>query len=286
MIDAHHHLWDLHQTPQRWMVGQQFDPIRQSFNATDYAMASRDCAVAASIVVQTSSSLKETSLLLAIAAADPIVSGVVGWIDLTGPDPDEQIATLRRGNGGHLLVGVRHQVHDEPNPAWLERSDVSAGLDAVKRAGLVFDLLVRPEHLAGAVRVAQRHPGLRFVLDHAAKPDPRSPSREWADGTRALAALPNVWCKVSGLITEAGWDTWTDATVGPALEIVAERFGLDRLMAGSDWPVCTLAGTFADAYQLPARVLGLSGADHAAVFGDVASAVYGLATDGSTRDDA
>jgi L-fucono-1,5-lactonase len=185
--------------------------------------------------VQARHSVEETETLLAIAAATPFVLGVVGWVDLTG-DVQRQLGELE-GN----LVGVRHQAHDEADPAWLLRDDVQRGLAAVGEAGLVYDLLVRTRELPAAVEAARRHPDVRFVLDHAGKA-PRSNRDAWSEGVSALAELPNVTCKLSGLFTEAD----PEGTVAHALR----WFGPDRCMFGSDWPVCLLASEYGDAIAI------------------------------------
>ena len=160
--------------------------------------------VARTILVQTRSSVDETAEFLALAEATPFVAGVVGWVDLTRPDVGDEIARLRAGWGGRHLVGIRHQVHDEPDPDWLGRADVRAGIAASGAAGLAYDLLVRPEHLPAAVAVARALPDVRFVVDHLAKPPIASGRLEpWASRMRPLGELDNAWCKISGMVTEA-----------------------------------------------------------------------------------
>jgi L-fuconolactonase len=185
--------------------------------------------------VQARHSLDETQTLLAIAAATPFVLGVVGWVDLTGD------VELQLGDLDGMLVGVRHQVHDEVDPAWLLRADVQRGLAAVGEAGLAYDLLVRTRELPAAVESVRRHLDVRFVLDHAGKA-PHSNRDAWAQGVSALAELPNVTCKLSGLFTEAD----PQGTVAHALR----WFGSERCMFGSDWPVCLLASEYGDAIAI------------------------------------
>jgi L-fuconolactonase len=227
IVDAHQHFWDPARADYAWMT----DELRRRYGPEDLAPLLREHGVDGTIVVQARHSLDETRELLAIAAATPFVLGVVGWIDLTG-DVAGQLAEL-----DGALVGVRHQVHDEPDPAWLLRDDVQRGLVAVAEAGLVYDLLVRTRELPAAVETARRHPGLTVVLDHAAKRPPAD--GEWAEGVTALAALPNVRCKLSGLFTEFD----PAGTVAFALEL----FGPERCLFGSDWPVCLLAAGYGDA---------------------------------------
>jgi L-fuconolactonase len=227
IVDAHQHFWDPARADYPWMTGE----LRRRYGPEDLAPLLREHGVAGTVVVQARHSLDETRELLAVAAATSFVLGVVGWVDLTG-DVAGQLAQL-----DGELAGIRHQVHDEPDPAWLLRDDVQRGLGAVAEAGLVYDLLVRTRELPAAVETARRHPGLTFVLDHAAK-RPQADDA-WAEGVAALAALPNVRCKLSGLFTE----------FDPAgtVAYVLGRFGPERCLFGSDWPVCLLAAGYGDA---------------------------------------
>ena len=234
IVDAHQHFWDPAHADYRWMT-DEVAQLRQRFAPDDLEPLLRAHGVSGTVVVQARHSLDESQALLAIAIAAPFVLGVVGWVDLTA-DVERQL-----GEFDGTLVGVRHQVQDEADPAWLLRDDVQRGLAAVGEAGLVYDLLVRTRELPAAVETVRRHPELRFVLDHAGKP-PRSGRDAWAEGVSALAKLPNVTCKLSGLFTEAD----PEATVAQALQ----WFGPDRCMFGSDWPVCLLASEYGDAIAI------------------------------------
>lgn len=244
-IDAHQHFWDPARADYPWMAAPALAPLRRAFGPDDLAPLLRAAEIERSIVVQCRSDVAETEEFLAIAAATPFVAGVVGWVDLCARDLDATIERLRRGPGGRYLVGIRHQVHDEPDARWLARSDVRRGLAAVAAHDLAFDLLVRTRELPAAIETVRALPALRFVLDHLAKPpiaaggDP-----DWAGRLADLAALPNVWCKVSGLATEADWSDWDAARLQPFVAHGARVFGEDRLIWGSDWPVCTLAGSY------------------------------------------
>lgn len=290
-IDAHHHIWDLAAHPQTWMdtpgpgdapdsPGAWADPLRRDFAPGDLKPLLDAQDITASIVVQTVSDLGETRDLLGLAAGTPWIAGVVGWFDLTDPGIADTLGALRAGPGGDRLVGVRHQVHDEPDPKWLLRPDVLQGLRAVADAGLVYDLLVRAEHLEVAREVARAIPHGRFVVDHIAKPDIAGRAREpWFDGIAALAAEPNVTCKVSGMVTEADWRAWTVDDLLPYARHVLAVFGPQRTMFGSDWPVCTLAATYdqvvdaaAELFTRSAFELGSPESD--AFFGGTARAVY------------
>jgi L-fuconolactonase len=270
IVDAHHHLWDPATADYPWMT-HEVAPIRRRFAPEDLAPLLLARGVDATVVVQARSSVDETRELLATAAAVPWIAGVVGWVDLADPAIGDVLAALR---GGHL-VGIRHQVHDEPDPAWLLRDDVVRGLSAVDAEGLAYDLLVRARELPAALEVARRFPGLRLVIDHLAKPPLRNAdTTAWAEGLSALAALPNVCCKLSGLVTEAAWDSWSAAELVPYLRRAVDWFGPDRSLFGSDWPVCLLAASYDEVIDL--TLAALAPGERAAVMGGTAARVYAL----------
>jgi L-fuconolactonase len=277
VIDAHHHLWDPASAVYPWMTAEM-DPIIRPFGADDLAPLLRAAGVDGTIVVQARRDLAETRELLAIAAATSFIVGVVGWVDLTAPGVAEAIDALRAEPGGDRLVGIRHQVQDEADPDWLGRADVGRGLEAVEAAGLAFDLLVRPRESQAATAVVHDHPDLRFVLDHVGKPPLRDGDLgPWVAGLRGLAAHPNVWCKLSGLVTEADWASWRVEEFAPPVAIALAAFGPGRLLFGSDWPVCLLAAAYDDVVR-SARTLTarLSSSEQAAIFGGTAREVYRL----------
>jgi L-fuconolactonase len=245
IIDAHQHFWDPDRADYPWMQGAELAPIRRAFGPADLAPLLAAKGIDASILVQCRHSLAETEEFLSIANATPFVAGVVGWADLTDPSLGATLDRLRDLPGGRKLVGIRHQVHDEPDADWLSRSDVQRGIAAVLERGLAYDFLVRTRELPAAIATARAFPRGRFVLDHAAKP-PISEgfSRPWADRMAELAACGNVWCKISGLATEAKWDDWDADRLFPPVAHAAQCFGKDRLILGSDWPVCLLAGSY------------------------------------------
>jgi L-fuconolactonase len=266
LVDAHHHLWDTGTREYAWMDGPWADPIRGRFDAARYAAATD---AEASVAVQAVMEESETIELLAAP-----VAGVVGWTDLTAPDVAGRLAALQAAGP---LVGVRHQVQDEPDPGWLNRPPVVRGIAAVGAAGLVYDLLVKPPQAAAALDVARRLPEVSFVLDHAGKPDIAGGMWEpWASWITDLAALPNVTVKLSGLVTEAAPD-WKPADILPYTRHVLSAFGPSRTMYGSDWPVCTLAATPEQVRTLAGEALSLaSPAERDEVFGRTARRVYGL----------
>ena len=253
-------------------------PLRRSFLLDEFERTARAAGVAASVVVQTVTVAAETPELLALASGSGLVAGVVGWTDLTDPKIADALAELRELPGGEALVGIRHQVQGEPDPDWLVRPEVLRGLRAVAAAGLVYDLVVLPHQLPAAVRAAEAVPELVLVLDHAGKPPVASGELQpWAGQLATLAARENTACKLSGLVTEADWFGWSRADLRPYADTVLEAFGPDRVMFGSDWPVCTLAADYSEVLG-SARELtaSLAPAERAAVFGGTATRVYGL----------
>jgi L-fuconolactonase len=278
-VDAHHHLWDPGRRAYPWM-DESVAAIRRPFGIEDLEAAAGPQGFGQTIVVQAVSSVEETEELLAVAAASDRVAGVVGWVDLAGPEVAATLDALRARPGGEALVGVRHQVHDEPDPDWLLRDQVTDGLAAVAAAGLVYDLLVRERELPAARAVAERLPELTLVLDHLAKPRIRQGATEpWAGELAALARHPNVACKVSGLVTEADWNAWTPAQLVPYVRHAAEAFGPERLLFGSDWPVCLLAAGYAEVVAATEEALDRSGVGPAGrdtVFGANARRLYRL----------
>jgi L-fuconolactonase len=282
IVDAHHHVWDPGTRAHTWL--DSLPGLRRRFSAADFALVAADHGVTASVLVQVLASAAETEEFLALAAttgaAPPgMIAGVVGWADLTAPGVADEIGRLRQLPGGGSLVGLRHLVQDELDPGWLDRRDVRRGIRAVGDAGLAYDLLVRPAQLPAALRVASDLDDVRFVLDHGAKPDIASGNLEpWSSLVAELARRPNVTCKLSGLVTEAG-PGWTVPRIVPYAARLLECFGPGRLMFGSDWPVCTLAASYGEVLGLAREVLSgrLGPAELDAVFAGNAITTYQLA---------
>lgn len=266
IVDSHQHFWDPAQARYPWMT-DDLAPLRRRFGPEDLEPELRRHQVLGTVLVQARASLDETHALLEVAAATEFVLGVVAWVDLTDPAAGRLLSEI----GGASLVGIRHQVHDEPDPRWLLRPDVQRGLAAVADAGLVYDLLVRVAELPAAVEAARRNPELRLVLDHVGKPPLRAGELDlWAGLVAELAELPNVACKLSGLVTEAE----PGADLAPIVEHALRRFGADRCMFGSDWPVCLLAADYGTVLALVRDVVPES--DRDAVLAGTAIRVYGL----------
>lgn len=274
IVDAHHHLWDLDVVAQPWLAEPGLAALRRNFIEPDYAAVAAAAGVTASVLVQTVAVPEETPELLAIADRSGLIAGVVGWVDLTAPDVAGRLAAF----AGRKLAGVRHLVQSEPDPGWLVRPDVLRGLAAVARAGLAYDVLITAGQLPTAIGAAEAVPDLMFVLNHLAKPPIAAGELEpWAGHLRRLAALPNVVAKLSGLVTEADVRRWQTADLRPYAEVALECFGADRLMYGSDWPVCTLAAGYDQVLAAARELTGsLSPAERAAVFAGTATRIYRL----------
>jgi L-fuconolactonase len=228
------------------------EALRRNFLPPDAKREMDAAGVDGCVAVQARQTLEETSWLLDLAADHPYVRGVVGWIDLVG-DVDAQLDGF--GSPG-ALVGLRHIVQAEPD-GFLERPAFLAGIAALERSGLPYDILVYARQLRAAVAFARRFPRQRFVLDHLGKPDVRSGEYDaWRRQIDDMAALPNVCCKLSGLVTEADWKSWTPGQLRPYLDAALDAFGADRLMIGTDWPVCLVAATYGDAITLVRDAIG------------------------------
>jgi L-fuconolactonase len=259
MIDAHVHVWRLGANGCTWPP-PELAAIHRDFTLADYRAASSP-AIDRVILVQSQEDPADTSWLLSLAEADPLVAGVVGWSPLTDAAAIDALARHPK------LVALRPMVQDR-SADWFDAPALDPALAAMARHGLVLDALIRPRHLPALARLAARHPALRIVVDHAAKPEPGAVA-SWAEALRAVAARPNAACKLSGLLTELPAEA-----IPEAIAVIRAAFGPDRLLWGSDWPVLTLADSFA-AWLDRARAL-VPEADHPAVFGGTARTFYGL----------
>ena len=260
-------------------MGDELVSIRKPFGPEELRPLLHANRVERTVVVQTISSLDETREFLATAATTDFIAGVIGWADLADPALGSTLAQLRNGPGGNNLVGIRHQVHDEADENWLLRDDVLRGVQEVGSANLVYDLLVRTRELPAALEVARRFPEIRFVVDHIGKPHISAGARDpqWEQAMAPFAGLPNVSCKLSGMVTEASWTEWTPGDLAPYVRRVLEWFGPERCMFGSDWPVCLVAATYGEVLEALRFALSeLDAAELAGVLGGNASRVYRL----------
>ena len=271
MIDAHQHFWRIDRGDYGWLT-PTLGAIYRDFGPADLAPILARRAIDATILVQAAPTIRETRWLLDLAAKTPFVAGVVGWTAFDAPDVADQIAALATER---RLVGLRPMVQDEPDDDWLLRPALAPAFEAMIEHGLVFDALVLPRHLPRLVRVLERHPELRVVVDHGAKPRIRDGEiASWAAVLAGIAAHPQVSCKLSGLVTEAAPDADLE-TLRPYVATLLELFGPRRLLWGSDWPVVNLAGGYDRWHDLAQEALGgLDAAAQADVFGGNAAHVY------------
>lgn len=240
-IDSHQHFW-LYSADEYGWIDDSMGALRRDFLPADLRPEMDGAAVDACVAVQARQTLYETEWLLQLADAHPFVAGVIGWVDLQADDAAGQ---LERFVGHPKFLGVRHIVQGEPDDRFMLRPAFCRGISLLEDRDLTYDILIYPKHLAAAAELVSRFKRQRFVLDHLAKPNIRAGEmREWEEGIRELAKSPMVFCKLSGLVTEADWTRWTPDDIRPYLDIAFECFGAHRLLAGSDWPVCTLAADY------------------------------------------
>ena len=273
-IDAHQHFWHYDPWRDAW-ISEAMAVLRRDFLPADLAPLLAANLVDGCVAVQADQSEAETQFLLDLARDHSFIRGVVGWVDLRSPQVAERLAHF--ASDRHFR-GVRHLVQGEPNDEFLLQEDVVRGIRALTPLGLTYDLLLVPRQLRAATRLAAMLPDQRFVLDHIAKPLIKDGVLEpWASDLGALAMQPNVWCKLSGLITEADWASWKPTQLRQYLDVVVESFGVDRLMWGSDWPVCLLAGSYEEVREVIAEYLVRFSVDErTAIFGGNATTFYGL----------
>ncbi len=247
-IDSHQHFWNYQPEEYPWMQGDKMNPIRRDFGPSDLWQEQAKAGLKGSIAVQARQSLKESEWLLELTERDTRILGVVGWVDMRSESVE---AELEKFSSREKFVGVRHVVHDEPDDEFMLRPDFLRGLGKLHRYGMTYDLLLFPKHLPIAVKVVQKFPEQPFVLDHIAKPFIKEGIlRPWYRQIAQLAAFSNVYCKVSGMVTEAAWRAWRARDFRPYLDIVFDAFGENRLMFGSDWPVCLLAADYVEVVGL------------------------------------
>lgn len=281
-IDSHHHLWRYTREDYGW-ISPQMGVLKRDFMPQDLYPEMHRARLTGSVVVQARQSIAETRWLLELATSTPWIRGVVGWAPIASADFGTVLDDLL---GSAKLRGLRHVIQDEPNDDFILSDDFNSGIASMLGTGLVYDLLIHERHLPCAAEFARRHPQQAFVLDHVAKPRIRENGLEpWKKNLLELASYPNVFCKLSGLATEADWTSWTFEDLKPYLDAALEAFGPERLMAGSDWPVCLVATSYArwwDSLEQWARCLNSAQQD--ALFGGTATEVYRLEdVDGSVK---
>ena len=272
-VDAHHHLWRYTEEEYGW-IDDRMAVLRRDYLPGELARETADAGVDATVAVQARQTMEETEWLLDLAAHAPVIAGVVGWAPIAS---EAFPAMLQELAARPLLKGMRHVVQAEPD-GFLDAPAFNRGIAALRDTGLVYDVLIFARQLKEATRFVDRHPQQSFVLDHIAKPDIAGDGlAAWATNFRELARRENVTCKLSGMVTEADWSHWTPEALKPYFEVALEAFGPSRLMAGTDWPVCTVACTYAKWWEtVRAWIAPLSTTERAAIEGGVATRVYGL----------
>jgi L-fuconolactonase len=276
-IDAHQHFWHYSATEYPW-IGAGMERLARDYLPADLAPHLAAVGLSGSVAVQARQSLAETRWLLDLAAANPLVRGVVGWVNLRSDGVADELAEF---SSHPKFVGVRHVVQDEPDPRFLLGDTLIRGLRHLAPLSLTYDLLLYPHQLPAAAELAALLPEQPLVLDHLAKPRVRdgvaTALEPWRREIRALARHANVSCKLSGLVTEAAWQGWRREDFTPYLEAALDAFGPDRLMFGSDWPVCLLAAEYADVASLVTDFIRpLAPADQEAILGGTAARFYGI----------
>lgn len=275
-VDAHQHFWKFDPARDAWITSEM-QAIRRDFLPRDLAPECAAVAIDATIAVQADQSEQETSFLLELAEQSSLVAGVVGWVDLCSPQMEER---LRFFSGHKKLRGFRHVAQAEPDDRFLMRRDFLRGIRCLREFNFTYDILIYPKQLPAALELVAAVPEQRFAIDHLAKPEIKAGrTKEWEAQIRKIAQNPNVFCKVSGMVTEADWRKWKNADFAPYLDVVFEAFGTERLMFGSDWPVCLVAASYAQVGDIVENYVERNApAAKQKVFGENAARFYGLKT--------
>jgi len=282
IIDSHQHFWHLNNSVDgfdyQWLSEPQHAPICRSFLPDDLRPHLEATGVSRTILVQTQHHLAENRWALELAADNSFIAGVVGWVDLASEQCEEQLSEFIDNPG---FVGIRHITQDEPDDDFIVRPEILRGLKVLQKHSVPFDLLFYTQHLRHAVRLARELPDLPMVIDHLSKPHIREGlTGEWREDLCRAAAAPNLFCKLSGMITEADWQNWSPADLKPYVDTALEAFGAERCMFGSDWPVCELAGSYEQVHATLADTLGpLSDSENGEIFGGTARRFYRLEID-------
>ena len=273
-IDSHHHFWKYDPAEYDW-IGEEMGVIRRDFLPEHLAAEITAAGIDGAVYVQARQTVEETAALLEFAGAKEFIPGVVGWVPLVSPGVEQDLQGFAT-NG--KLRGVRHVLQGEPDDFYLLRADFNAGIRALRPFGLVYDILIFERHLPQTCTFVDRHPGQVFVLDHIAKPRIKEGSLEpWSTHLRELAQRENVFCKLSGLVTEASWSGWTPEQLRPYVDTVLAAFGPARMMFGSDWPVCLVACGYARWVETVRQLAaGLTPGEQGRLFGGTAEEVYRL----------
>ena len=274
IIDSHQHFWKYNPEEYGW-IGPQMQTLRRDFLPEHLASERKETGVDQSIAVQARSTVDETEWLLRLAETNDSIAGVVGWVPLSAPDGHQEI---ERFAAHPKLVGLRHVVQDEPDDRYLLRPDFNAGVASLRRFGLIYDILIFERHLSAAIEFVDRHPSQVFVLDHIAKPRVcEGALSPWLENMKELARRSNVYCKLSGMVTEANWKAWKSGDLRPYFDVVLEAFTPKRIMFGSDWPVLLVASTYHGWFStVKNATAGLTDTEQNRIWGGTAAEAYGL----------
>lgn len=277
-IDSHHHVWDLSVREQGWMVGEALNPIKRNFSINDLRQAITGCGIDKTVVVQTVTNYDETPELLELADTDDLVAGVVGFLKIDAEDAISHLDSYQSLRGFEYLVGIRDIAHDYEDVKYLSKPQVVKNVQELGKRGLVYDLLTKTPHMRAAIDLVKACPNTKFVLDHISKPYiAKADMQPWADQITELASFENVVVKVSGLFTEADWKNWKKEDFWPYLEHITKSFTPNRMMFGSDWPVCLLAATYKQSIDLVEEFTSkFSESEKNAFWAGTANKAYGL----------
>jgi L-fuconolactonase len=273
-IDAHQHFWIFDPVRDSW-INDEMLVIKRDFLPTDLLPVLQQHGIDGCVAVQADQSEKETQFLLEMAAANPFVKGVVGWVDLQAGNLDERLEYFKQFD---KLKGFRHILQSEPDEQYMLRPRFQQGIAALQKQGYTYDILIYPQHLPYAKTLTAAFPDQKFVVDHLAKPHIKDQDiANWQKDIRALAEQPNVHCKISGMLTEASWNSWKPEDFTPYLDVVFNAFGINRVMFGSDWPVCLLAGGYEGTMQVVNNYCSkLSPTEQTLFWGENATQFYNL----------
>jgi L-fuconolactonase len=273
-IDAHHHLWRYSAQEYEWL-DESMKSLRRDFLPQDLARVMASAGIDGTVAVQARQTMDETRWLLDLAEKSDVIRGVVGWAPIAGEDFPE---VMEEFENRPKLKGLRHVIQAEKDENYILRADFNAGIEAMQGSGLVYDILIYERQLAQTIDFVDEYPNQVFVLDHVAKPlIGQGVMEPWSENLHELALRRNVWCKVSGMVTEADWATWTPEALRPYLDTVVDAFGADRLMAGSDWPVCLVATEYARWFEVLREYFAdFSEGEKEGIFGGTAVDVYDL----------
>jgi L-fuconolactonase len=277
-IDSHHHVWDLSVRPQDWMVGDGLDAVKRNFDMDDFRAAAAGTGIEKTVLCQTVMKYAETPEFLALAASDSTIAGVIGWLEIGAEDAIDHLDEYQDLVGQEYLVGIREVAHDLPDNDFLGRPQVIKNIRELGKRGYAYDILTKTPQMRAAIELVKAAPETQFVIDHISKPRIAEAVLEpWKEMIQILASFPNTVCKISGLITEAKWDSWKTSDFQQYTDVLLDCFGPSRLMFGSDWPVALLAGTYKEVVTLAEELTSsLSPAEKNEFWSGTATRAYGL----------